>query len=1434
MRKHTGKKGDSKRIIIISAVAIILMLGVFSTISIAADSGSSLSFGQWLKKIFSSDNEVTGNVAYAEGKIMQVEREYCPIGMESLWNFEDVDIGKDAFEKNNGAMVGTPTTGFFTDSDVLRTSRYIQLPGDSYVEIPNGKINNALKYGGFAIRGWACPDDSLPHLYKVEFSAYDYDGNEADHPSEYQVRIAFNNGDFDYSHTAIDGYGNDIEFNSEPDGSGEVFPHWIEKWDVMGTTGSIGESVVWVRFPYSYIKEFYMLAWDGTKETEQKMWDGIQFGEQKSGGVFDYNPPTYIAYTGDIDTIAAGGGYECFIMDSAAGAAGDMLCNPSEHLGPGEQCPFGVTAGSYNDVNTGDVVKIDACTEPDQFATTCWLDTMGDVHCQGAETGGLSGKNADDIAAGVNHACAITGAGNLECWGEPGWGSLAAGALMNFSMAKPCLGMAVDNPPSLITGLDGLDASAHDTCLLYFGKICCFGEKTAQFGQPLANPTSFIQLSMTNDFVCGLTDAGHVYCGAFDKTNNPISFEGHVYDTAVDPYSNINVMQIAAQGQKISTDDNRRVWVLKSDGNVDVFGAEPAHTPELEPSTYKNVLGMDAGWVDLCLLRPENKVNCIQTDYEFVCPPPVYTTMYDTENPFRKEPYDQDSDIIHPSIVKKEGSFEIYPWTINLQDYLVAEVYGQSGQKHFIQIPFNTIPGSEIGCGDHLDECSQFGLVYNPTAMYMYMEGLGVSNEIANDPVNMTSSNMLFGELFKGKLDDFSLMDRTLYRREVLASYQKFKCGLYSYCEGKTNVCGNGVVDPGEQCDLGVIDNMNHCDYTDGLYHPEHLNEGCFCTLCFNDSDINGIPDIYENWRAFYTSGSLQDEFSKLPENAGEVFYAGSTICYTPGIPGASLGDIRYAQTEEILDIGSWVCGEPGAIELGPLLVDVGSNPYSGGGWEQVSDIHYLGSDNPQSSQACDYCQIGQRVISAGVPVDVGQSPWDSSISDITGIQQIGSGYTIIECADLAVQNIGSGGGLPIFKCFNMPNTFEGQGVLEKGTTWLRYVEENVDRPEPAVGGNAIPVDKDCWSSCMQGNGECNVEDMDCCIKECPSTLELEEDPFCISCKTRGGSICHCEDTPPDQLLDCCAPCCGYYPTTPLESPFAASGGGEILGCIQDAEGPCAGLCTVRFASDAAYDACVGCCTFGDIVPYKPAGGEIPYDELKILSSILQLGTGDIKRIIKEERNPTVPFGECVSSICQAYFGVDPASLTVDLQNYGTGWQTIGSDTVFLGTVVADIGTKVLFQGSGGIGCARLCGDLRTLTTRDMSYLSTRIMALDSSDPMGLENADVGMSMKNLACQANTVGVGILEEGEEVVYACNLPGISSEDPNCLPECLASGNDDCPAEDYRCCAESCGIAVVPKQPTYDMSEYMLCRALLKGMDPSMSGHSLHYACMNFMQ
>ena len=65
MRKQLGKAGDSKKLILVLAVAMILMLGVFSTVAIASDSGSSNGFWHFLKSLFSfGSDKITGHAVY--------------------------------------------------------------------------------------------------------------------------------------------------------------------------------------------------------------------------------------------------------------------------------------------------------------------------------------------------------------------------------------------------------------------------------------------------------------------------------------------------------------------------------------------------------------------------------------------------------------------------------------------------------------------------------------------------------------------------------------------------------------------------------------------------------------------------------------------------------------------------------------------------------------------------------------------------------------------------------------------------------------------------------------------------------------------------------------------------------------------------------------------------------------------------------------------------------------------------------------------------------------------------------------------------------------------------------------------------------------------------------------------------------------------------
>jgi len=183
---------------------------------------------------------------------------------------------------------------------------------------------------------------------------------------------------------------------------------------------------------------------------------------------------------------------------------------------------------------------VEVMTDAGRFGARCGISSAGEVHCwrpyaaYGSGISGLAGNleavkslaNVTRLATSSNHACAVTDAGKVACWGIDilGWDG----------------SRSFDPIPVEISGLTG----ATDVCVGYRttcavhddeGKVSCWGSNDAgQLGSaPLKQQTKPVQVpgvigaktvSCTADHSCALLAGGEVWC--WGKTRDGILGDG--------------------------------------------------------------------------------------------------------------------------------------------------------------------------------------------------------------------------------------------------------------------------------------------------------------------------------------------------------------------------------------------------------------------------------------------------------------------------------------------------------------------------------------------------------------------------------------------------------------------------------------------------------------------------------------------------------------------------------------------------------------------------------------------------------------------------------------------------------------------------------------------------------------------------------------------
>jgi alpha-tubulin suppressor-like RCC1 family protein len=229
--------------------------------------------------------------------------------------------------------------------------------------------------------------------------------------------------------------------------------------------------------------------------------------------------------------LAAGWNHTCAVADG-----GVVMCwGDNEHGQLGD--------GSRTDRNRPVEVKnldVPAAAVAAGMWHTCILTDEGGVKCWGRNSDGQLGNGTIDrssepvdviglesgvaaIAAGDDHACALTAAGAVQCWGNNDYGQLGDGTTDSR------------NTPVGVQGLEGgatgIAAGAAHTCAsTASGEVLCWGNNgQGQLGNGSDTPSSaaptevagltegFTGLAGKGDHTCVLTVSGGIQCWGQNK-----------------------------------------------------------------------------------------------------------------------------------------------------------------------------------------------------------------------------------------------------------------------------------------------------------------------------------------------------------------------------------------------------------------------------------------------------------------------------------------------------------------------------------------------------------------------------------------------------------------------------------------------------------------------------------------------------------------------------------------------------------------------------------------------------------------------------------------------------------------------------------------------------------------------------------------------------
>jgi alpha-tubulin suppressor-like RCC1 family protein len=165
---------------------------------------------------------------------------------------------------------------------------------------------------------------------------------------------------------------------------------------------------------------------------------------------------------------------------STAGAVKCWGLRTNGRLGNGSTATTAVSTPVSVTGLTSGVKQIAAGTD-----FTCAITSASGVKCWGNNANGQIGNgnttqapaptdvigltsNVKEIAAGSNHACALTNAGAVKCWGNNGSGKLGNGTVLQSSTAVDVVG--------LDSGVTSITVGTNHTCaLISTGDYKCWG-----------------------------------------------------------------------------------------------------------------------------------------------------------------------------------------------------------------------------------------------------------------------------------------------------------------------------------------------------------------------------------------------------------------------------------------------------------------------------------------------------------------------------------------------------------------------------------------------------------------------------------------------------------------------------------------------------------------------------------------------------------------------------------------------------------------------------------------------------------------------------------------------------------------------------------------------------------------------------------------------
>ena len=269
---------------------------------------------------------------------------------------------------------------------------------------------------------------------------------------------------------------------------------------------------------------------------------------------------------------------------------------------------------------------------------TCALTSAGGVQCWGSNNYGQLGNggasnsstpvavtgltsSALAVSAGVHHACALTSAGGVQCWGRNDSGQLGNGGSTNSPTPVAT--------SSLASGVVAISAGgAHNCALTSGGEVYCWGYNfygqlgnggTTHSSTPVAVTTltnfGVIAISAGASHTCALTSAGEVNCWGYNfygqlgngGTTNSSS------PVVVTILANRGVAEISAGGAHSCARTSAgevQCWGYNVYGQLGNGGTTDSPTPVAVTGLASGVAAISAGVYHSCARTSAGRLQC--------------------------------------------------------------------------------------------------------------------------------------------------------------------------------------------------------------------------------------------------------------------------------------------------------------------------------------------------------------------------------------------------------------------------------------------------------------------------------------------------------------------------------------------------------------------------------------------------------------------------------------------------------------------------------------------------------------------------------------------------------------------------------------------------------------------------------------------------------